>query len=31
LTAAGKKKTVTVADVLTGTGNGLGQVLGNIY
>jgi len=31
LTAAGKKKAVAVADVLTGTGNGLGQVLGNIY
>jgi len=30
-TAAGKKKTVTAADVLTGTGKWLGQVLGNIY
>jgi Abnormal spindle-like microcephaly-assoc'd, ASPM-SPD-2-Hydin len=31
LTAAGKKKAVTVADALAGTGKGLGEALGNIY
>ncbi len=31
LTAAGKKKAVTAADALTGSGKGLGQALGNIY
>jgi low-density lipoprotein receptor class B len=31
LTAAGKKKAVTAADALAGSGKGLGQALGNIY